>query len=728
MTSYNLGFPSNLDHGDVTAFIRSLRPSRSGRGLTRSDPVVFELAATPGSVRWNLSADPADSDRVRAALRAHLPNVRITKTQPPATPGGCRFGFEVRLSDQGSTLRTDLAEEVAAGLLAEFDDLRSNETVRIQWLLGPLLPRRVAKPTPSTRQRVGIDRILAGPAMDAEAARRRNDKQREPVFAVLGRVAVSAATTGRARHLAKAVFAAMGVLNEPGVQLLRRTMSSTRVLRRMDSQQVPRIEWPCALNAAELASLLAWPVGGPVAASVSYSGRRELPFPPSVLTPQPSTSTSRLRVLGRASYPGRDGLVTMTAADAVQHLHVAGPTGVGKSTLLANLISQDIAAGRGVVVIEPKGDLIADVTDRIPPDRVNHVAVLDPADVTHPVGLDILNAPAQSVEVTVDAVVHLFRSLFSSSWGPRTQDILHACLLTLARTPEMTLAELPVLLTDPGFRTRHTRDSHDGLGLGGFWGWFNSLSEAEKGQVIAPVLNKVRAFTMRTGVRRIIGQTNPPLSMTDVFTKQRIVLVPLKAGEIGPQTASLLGGLVIAQLWQAAQQQSAIDASHRRPVMLYLDEFQNYLHLPTELDDVLAQARGLGLGMTLAHQHLAQLVRPEMRAAVLMNARSRLVFQTGSQDATQLAKTLGGGLEPTDLTALGRWEAYAQLMADHTSHPPGSLTTLPLVDALGSRAAVIEASRNRFGRPAAEIDAAMIERQRSGDGDAKTGGRRRRNP
>jgi TraM recognition site of TraD and TraG/Type IV secretory system Conjugative DNA transfer len=730
--TFELGFPTGLAVDDVAAFVRALSARSRGRLLARTPPIIFEVHATASDVRWLISVTDAHRDLVLAQLRSHLPNVRATETDPAETVGN-RLGVELRLSQQRRALRTNVAEEFAASMVGALGGLGRGESVRIQWLVGQPLPRRVAVVTPASERPEGVETLFAAPMLSAEQARSRNDKQREPVFGALGRIAVTGASKGRRRQLAQAVFGQSQLVSQPSVQLLRRSFFNAWALRRIDRVVTPRISWPCSLNAAELATLIAWPVGGPVAAGVTYSGRRELPFAENLVTSNAQVdrdrerSSGRFRVIGEATYPRRTGPVSLRADDALQHLHVIGPTGVGKSTLLANLIVQDIAAGRGVVVIEPKGDLIADVLDRIPEHRLDDVVLLDPADAEHPVGLNPLHGPDVSVETTVDALVHLFRSLFSSSWGPRTQDILHASLLTLARTPDMTLAELPLLLSDARFRARIVGGIRGDLALGPFWGWFDALSDGERAQVVAPVLNKTRAFTMRTSIRRIIGQSQPGFAMRDVFTRRRILLVPLRRGEIGPETANLLGGLVVAQLWQAVQERSRIDPARRHPVMLYLDEFQNYLPLPTELDDVLAQARGLGLGMTLAHQHLAQLSSSEMRAAVLMNARSRIVFQSGSEDAGPLAKTLGGGLEPSDLTALGRFEAYARLMDRGTSTTPGSLVTLPLAASLGSRGNAAARSRGNYSQAAEEVDAAMAAR-RGNEAGGKSGGRRRRTP
>lgn len=750
LVAIDLGFPSNLEHDDVARFVRSLTIRPNDRRFGAPQPLVFELTVTAKVTGWRIRVTERHKQIVFDQLRAHLPSVRATEVDPLVealdavsnndgkhVDGGARLGIELRLSSHSRLLRSDVAPELSAGLLSGLQHLHRGESVTLQWLLGPPLPRAVAKSATATELQSpqnAIERLIYPPRMDAEEARVRNRKQAEPVFGAVGRIAVAASTRARRKSLVTTVLGQLRLTSEPSAHLLSRSLWNSWTLRRLDEVRVPRYAWPCSLNADEFAALLVWPLGGPVASGVSYTGHRELPFANPLLidrmTHEAQTKTGRAirgtaRVIGEATYPGRDALVSLSARDALQHTHVIGPTGVGKSTALANLAVQDINAGRAVVIIEPKGDLVCDVLDRVPDHRLDDVVLLDASDTDFAVGLNPLRSSVASAETTVDALVHLFKTTFAGSWGPRTQDVLHAALLTLAQRPSMTLVELPLLLTDQNFRRSFTHDLASDVALGPFWGWYESLSDGERSQVISPVLNKVRPFIMRSSVRRIIGQSRPGFDVIDVFTKRRILLVPLQRGTIGPETANLLAGTIVAQLWQATQARSSIAPEKRHPVMVYLDEFQSYLHLPTELDDVLAQARGLGVGLTLAHQHLGQLTDPAMKSGVLMNARSRIVFQAGDGGSAPLAKTLGSDLTKEDIEGLGVYEAYAKLMSAGTSTSAGSLRTLPLSDPLGSAKHAVTQSRSQFARPAGEVDDEIAERTRPKDSNQSGGGRRR---
>lgn len=451
------------------------------------------------------------------------------------------------------------------------------------------------------------------------------------------------------------------------------------------------------MNVRELAALSSWPIGDHAYPGIIRTAARRLPVNGRV--------PKRGRVVGVSSFPGQERPLAINLTDSLQHLHVLGPTGVGKSTLMLNLILQDISAGRGVAVIDPKGDLIEDVLARVPKEREEDIVVLDPADEQRPVGLNVLQGGDRPAELVADQVLAVFHDLYRENWGPRTQDILHASLLTLAGKQGMTLCALPILLSNRRFRKNVVGDVTDSIALKPFWSWFDSLSEGERQQAIAPVMNKLRAFLLRPRMRAVIGQAEPAFDINSVFSEKRVLLVSLAKGLLGPEAAALLGSLVVAHLWQAALGRVRIPSNRRSPVFIYIDEFQDYLHLPTDLADVLAQARGLGVGLTLAHQHLAQLT-PALRSAVLANARSRVCFQLSHEDAKLIA---AGSSEVTtdDLQGLGLYETYSSLVAEGNVTPFASGRTHEPPAITGEAAAVRYKSRSTYGRNLQDIEAEL---------------------
>jgi energy-coupling factor transporter ATP-binding protein EcfA2 len=453
---------------------------------------------------------------------------------------------------------------------------------------------------------------------------------------------------------------------------------------------------PLQLNTKELSAVSSFPPGLTNELPVKRIASRLLP-------PTSAIPRSGL-VIGQATFPGRERSLAISADDARRHLAVLGPTGTGKSTLLSHLATAQIASGGAIVVIEPRGDLITDILAQVPANRIDDVVVINPTDRDRLVGLNPLASSGRSPELVADQLLGLFHSLYAENWGIRTQDILGAALLTLARTRDMTLACLVPLLTDHGFRRRIVgKLPDDPLGLSSFWRTFESWSEGQKLNAIAPVMSKLRPILLRPDIRAILGQSRPGFELRQVFTQKKILLVNLAAGQVGPEASALLGSLVIGQLWQAIQERSATPRERRHPVMVVLDEFQSYTHLPVDLGEALVQARGLGAPFVLAWQFLHQL-NPSMRSAVL-NLQSKIAFRLEHEDARVMAA--GTPLSADDFQGLSAYEAYAQLVAQHTVQPWCSLATLPPQKPISDVEIVRQASRQNYGCERKEIEAEL---------------------
>jgi hypothetical protein len=407
----------------------------------------------------------------------------------------------------------------------------------------------------------------------------------------------------------------------------------------------------------------------------------------------------------------RRAAVKISQTDRRHHLHAVGPTGAGKSTLLLNLALQDIEAGIGVGVIDPKGDLIRDLLERIPTQHANRVILLDPSTRERPVGLNVLECddPSQR-ELVTDGVVTIFRKNFERFWGPRTDDVLRAALLTLLRHPGATLTEVPLLLLNQRVRARLTKNLGDPVGLKPFWQEYEAQTEGQRLQMVGPVLNKLRTFLMRPTVRNVLGQSRSTIDLREVIDGGGILLVNLAKGALGEETSRLVGSFVMSRLWQAALARASRPEAWRPDFNLYLDEFHNYLHLPQSIDDVLAEARSYRLNLTLANQHLAQL-HESTRQAVASNARTRIVFQCGPDDSRHVARDFEP-LTVHQLQSLDRFQIAVRLSVDGNTQPPFTGTTLAAPASLGEEhaAAAAAASLDRYGRPVTEVEAEIIGR------------------
>jgi hypothetical protein len=417
---------------------------------------------------------------------------------------------------------------------------------------------------------------------------------------------------------------------------------------------------------------------------------------------------------------GRQTPARISSADARHHIHVLGPTGVGKSTLLLNLALDDIEAGRGVAVVDPKGDLVSALLERIPRPHWDRVLLIDPSLREQPVGLNVLECDDPELhEVACDQLVTIFRKAYERFWGPRTDDILRAAVLTLLLRPGSSLCEVPLLLLQPEARKVFTSDLRDPIGLGPFWNEYEQMADGQRLQMVGPVLNKLRSVLLRRTVRNIMGQPRSTIDLAACMDHGGILLVSLAKGLLGEETSRLLGAFLVARIWQTAMARAARPPSSRSDFSLYLDEFQNYLHLPQSLEDVLVEARGYHLGLVLANQHLGQLASPT-REALAANARTRVVFQCGQEDARYLAREFSPWLGDLQLLNLQPHQVAVRQFRDGRTERPFTGVTRPEPPSLGAAhaAALTVAALERCGRPRADVESEIEQRLRTYDSEA----------
>lgn len=684
LITFRLSFPKELKTEDVLQGLLTI----AGASRTTALPLRFSARGTSRKVEHFLAV-PSSHRRLIKQLESQIPGLKAEAVETDAAP--LPFVWKLWQSSSRRPLRTDRPALTTRALLISLLGTRQHEALELHWLLGPVR-RPLGVGTKHTAMlgeswpRALLSAAFVPPGdLDSDARRALRDKLKEPAWRIDGQIAVQAVDRQRAQELASALMSSLRTSEGPGVQL---------GVRRSSPKQLTRTpwRWPLQINAVEFTGMLAWPLddaGKGLPVQVERHRRLE------------STTDPRGGRLLGSTPSGRD--LRLEGNDSLKHLHVMGPSGSGKSTLLLNLILQDIEAGRSVVVLDPKGDLVEDVLRRYPLKRLADLVVLDPTDQA-PIGMNPLHKPAQP-ELVADQLLGIFARMFSDTFGPRTQDVLHASLLTLARWGEGSLAVLPLLLTNPTLRRKIVAASPDPLGTAPFWAWFERISDAERQQVIAPTLNKVRPFLLRPDLRSVIGQVEPRFELREVLTKRRVVLVSLPKGTLGPEGSALLGTVLLNQLWQLIQSRSAIPAERRHRVCVYLDEFQDFLRLPADVGDLLVQARGLGAAFTLAHQHLGQLP-PEIKSAVLSNARSRVLFQLAADDARVMANG-HPEIKAEDLTSLPPYEAYASLLTGNEVQPYVSLLTKPATEQSTTSSTMRAASRDRFGVPRTETEQAL---------------------
>ena len=560
---------------------------------------------------------------------------------------------------------------IVAGVIGELVDI----------FLGSVLPKQRTAPSPSP--------LVPMPAPE---------KAREPGYRTEVRVRVSAASKPEAKAIMQTLTAAYRSMDGSNGLRPHRVFRPGAFDRELSQRRPPSGQGPVFV-AEELARLFHLPSLG---IAMDEATTRVAPARP---VPLSGKTLCFADAIGNAP-------ITISQADCRQHIHVLGPTGSGKSTLLMNLALEDIEAGRGVGVVDPKGDLIRALLERIPQSAAPRVVLIDPTYREHPIGLNVLDCPdPDERELVCDGIVTIFRKTYERFWGPRTDDILRAALLTLLHDPNATLCEVPLLLLDPVVRGTFRERLRDPVGLKPFWDEYEALGDGQRLQLVGPVLNKLRTFLLRSTMRNVIGQSQSTVDLREVLDGGGILLVCLAKGLLGEETSRLLGSFIVSRLWQVAMHRADRAEEKRADFNLYLDEFQNYLHLPQSLDDVLAEARGYRLNLVLANQHLAQLA-PSTREALAANARTRVVFQCGQEDAHYLAREFEPQLTRRDLQSLQRFQVAVRLSVDGHTEPAFTGVTAPPPMSLGPEHAdaIAMGSVQRHGRPREHVEAAIAKR------------------
>jgi hypothetical protein len=676
----------------------------SGRprlGLRQLQPVVvFEAWLTGDDVRWLIGCDEAIARHLPGELVAQVPGLSVVTAtaSPRVIPITAR---EVAPSHLAFPLRLDTAGAVAAGVYQGRHRLGGQESAVLQWVIGPSHDRRQRPARWTALESLGV---VAPREPDSHEQAAWRDKAAEPLYGVRGRVGAVAADAKRGAQIIGPIVSALSIAASAHT-----SVSASRQSKRIGEQLFEVTgksrTWSGMVNAAELAVLLAWPVDGvhvPGADSAFGAPPRGL-----LVLPDKPKQAQNDRILGVSTdRRSRGDLVRFPASSIASHVHVLAPTGAGKSTTLARWVTSDIASGRSVFMVEPKGDLVTDVLARIPAEVIDRVHVVEPGATGSVVSFNPLRGPREDAERRADSLLGLFKELFGTAIGPRSGDVLLHTLIALCRLDDGALTDIPAFLTNSGFRRQVLAAVNDPLTLAPWAAWFEGLSDVERLHVVAPILNKTRVFTARSPVRRLLSETASGLSLDVLFREPTVVLVNLNAGVLGPQTTQLIGSLLLSQLREAVQRQTSVPTAQRRPVSVIVDEWQQFT-AGMDFADMLATARGMNVGFTLAHQHLAQL-GSSLRAAVLANTRSRLAFRPAEADAKTLAAVLGCSAD--DLMKLPAYHAVAQVLVDGATSSPFVVETPPLLEATQDPAALRDLCVTRDGTDPTVLDAAQAAR------------------
>lgn len=378
--------------------------------------------------------------------------------------------------------------------------------------------------------------------------------------------------------------------------------------------------------------------------------------------------------LGRVAFRNDDRVFGIKHEDRFSHLYVIGKTGTGKSTLIESMALQDLERGNGFALVDPHGDLVARIAGRIPASQSSRVVYLNAADQNQPYGYNPLRHVREDrIALAASGMMDVFKKMWPDAWGVRMEHILRNVLMALLEQPDATLHDVLRIFSDNAFRKEIARSLRNETVQTFLLKEFERFSFGYRADGTAPIQNKVGAFLADPLLNRMLTAPEKDLHIRQIMDEGQVLLVNLAKGQIGEDSASLLGGLLVTTIGLAAFSRADTPAAERRDFFVYIDEFQSFTTLA--LANMLSELRKYRVGFTVAHQYLHQLAS-DVRHAVLGNVGSIICFRVGVEDAPYLAREFQAKFDQLDLLQLPNYRVYLKLMIDGMPSMPFSAVTL----------------------------------------------------
>ncbi len=418
----------------------------------------------------------------------------------------------------------------------------------------------------------------------------------------------------------------------------------------------------------------------------------DLPFYENI----PEAQRDNVNLFAVTEYKNLPRIFGIKDADRRRHMYVIGKSGTGKSTLLANMVINDLKHNKGLAVIDPHGDLIETVLNYIPKHRINDVIVFDPTDTQAVVKLNLFEGGnVVHRELIASGIVAIFQKLYANSWGPRLEYILRNTLLTLL-SQNAKLDDILRMLTDARYRARVVAELEDPV-LKNFWeAEFNTMQDKQRSEAISPILNKVGQFVTSPLVRNVVNTQKSSFSIEAIMDEGKILLVNLSQGKLGEDNTALIGAMLITKIQLAAMNRVYIDEEKRRDFFLYIDEFQNFA--TTSFIKILSEARKYRLSLVLANQYIDQ-IPDEIKSAIFGNVGTMASFILGASDSDWMTREFGNRYSAEDLVSLARYQIIMKLSIDNRLSHPFPAYTLGLAKSSNqNKQKVLNVSRERWAK------------------------------
>ena len=594
-------------------------------GLSRRKAVIFEIRLSKNCVRYLLGTEEQDKRHISQLIQSHR-TIQFSRAPKREKLSVARL---VNIKGSHYALKTDSVVNMIRSSLAISKILQPDETVVVQLVIGagsPPRPQPKDLPNLSAKWYQVITNNV--PELSENSKKLMKQKLNQSTFKCEIRLGVQSLSILRTKEFLTSLLSSFRMMESNATIELK-----PLAIQKLNQAQ-PSWTYPYSLGVSDLACFLLLPIGEENIAGVP-NVHPKLVAPPLGYNVNRKIQRSLAQTVESQSRP-----IQISAQAGKKHTVFLGSTGCGKTTSMSYLILSDIQSkSHSMVVVDAKGQLTHELLERTSTEHDEDIVVISPI-AKRVVGVNPFELTKYGIEpeVIADYLLELFKGLYPEHFGIYSLDILSHSFLTLARIPNTSLVMLPSLLTNQSFRNKLLRELKDPIGLESFWNWFELLSEAQRHQMLNPILNKFRQFLLRPQLRAMLGEANPNFSLAEIFKSRKIVLIPLNKSVIGSESAKLIGSLITSMLWMLILRQSSVEPSNRQSVFIYIDETPSFLGIPNaNLDEALSQSRQFNVGWNIGFQHLAQM-SPQLKAGIESNVANKIVFGLNLDEAREMAK------------------------------------------------------------------------------------------
>ena len=659
-------------------------------GLTRRKSIVFEVRMTKNRVQYLLGTEEQDKRHIHQLIQSHR-TIQFSRVSKREKLSVARL---VNIKESHYALKTDSVENMIRSSLTISKILQPDETVVVQLVIGASSPPR---PQPKDLPNLSAKwyQVITNniPELSENSKKLMKQKLNQSTFRCEIRLGVQSRSILRTKEFFDSLLSSFRMMESNATIELK-----PLAIQKLNQAQ-PSWSFPYSLSVSDLACFMLLPIGEENISGVP-NVHPKLVVPPLGYNINRKIQRSLAQTVESQSKP-----IQISAQAGKKHTVFLGSTGCGKTTAMSNLILSDInSKNHSVVVVDAKGQLTHELLERTSAEHDEDTVVISPT-AKRVVGINPFELTRYGIEpeVIADYLLELFKGLYPEHFGIYSLDILSHSFLTLARIPNTSLVMLPSLLSNQSFRNKLLRELKDSIGLESFWNWFELLSEAQRHQMLNPILNKFRQFLLRPQLRAMLGQTNPNFSLAEIFKSRKIVLIPLNKSVIGSESAKLIGSLITSMLWMLILRQSSVEPSKRQSVFIYIDETPSFLGIPNaNLDEALSQSRQFNVGWNIGFQHLAQM-SPQLKAGIESNVANKIVFGLNLDEAREMAKyTLE--IDKEDFYSLPPFWAYIRTEISPNTYRWLICKTYPPKPKIRDSRVPFLNSLSRYGQDISEIE------------------------